>query len=55
VHAGIELETDRRTARLALTDYKHRLQFVPGIRSVRVPARVVGGSTERRPLEQASR
>jgi hypothetical protein len=55
VHAGIELEMDRRTAWLALTDDERLPQFVLGIRSVRVPARALAGSTERRPLEQAAR
>ena len=53
VHAEVDLEADRRTAWLTVTDYEHLPQFVPGIRSVQVLARIAGGSTERLLLEQA--
>jgi hypothetical protein len=53
VHAEVELEADRRTAWLTVTDYEHLPQFVPGIRSVQVLARVAGGGSERLLIEQA--
>jgi len=52
VRAEVELEADRRTAWLTVTDYEHLPQFVPGIRSARVLARVASGATERLLIEQ---
>ena len=48
-----ELAADQRTAWLTVTDYERLPQFVPGIRAVRVLARVAGGGTERLLIEQA--
>jgi hypothetical protein len=53
VRAEVELEADRRTAWLTVTDYEHLPQFVPGIRSAQVLARVISGGTERLLIEQA--
>jgi len=52
VRAEIELQADRRTAWLTVTDYEHLPQFVPGLRSVQVLARVASGGTERLLVEQ---
>jgi hypothetical protein len=53
VRAEVELEADRRTAWLTVTDYEHLPRFVPGIRSVQVLARVASGGAERLLVEQA--
>lgn len=53
VRAEVELAADRRTAWLTVTDYEHLPQFVPGIRSAQVLARVTSGGTERLLIEQA--
>lgn len=53
VRAEAELEADRRTAWLTVTDYEHLPQFVPGIRSAQVLARLTSGGTERLLVEQA--
>jgi Polyketide cyclase / dehydrase and lipid transport len=52
VRAEAELDADQRTAWLTVTDYEHLPQFVPGIRSARVLARVASGATERLLIEQ---
>lgn len=52
VRAEVELDADQRTAWLTLTDYEHLPQFVPGIRSARVLARVASGRSERLLVEQ---
>lgn len=53
VRAEVELQADRRTAWLTVTDYERLPQFVPGIRSARVLARVASGGSERLLVEQA--
>lgn len=53
VHAEVDLDADQRTAWFTVTDYEHLPQFVPGIRSTRVLARVASGRTERLLVEQA--
>jgi len=53
VQAEAELAADRRTAWLTVSDYERLPQFVPGIRSVRVLARVASGGTERLLVEQS--
>lgn len=53
VRAEAELDADRRTAWLTVTDYEHLPQFVPGIRSAQVLARSVSGDSERLLVEQA--
>ena len=53
VRAEVILDADRRTAWLTLTDYEHLPQFVPGIRSAQVLARMASGGTERLLVEQA--
>jgi hypothetical protein len=52
VRAEVELESDQRTAWLTLTDYERLPQFVPGIRSAKVLARVASGGAERLLIEQ---
>jgi len=52
VRAEVELQADRRTAWLTVTDYERLPQFVPGIRSARVLARVASGGSERLLVEQ---
>lgn len=52
VHAEVELQADRRTAWLTVTDYEHLPQFVPGLRSAQVLARVASGGAERLLVEQ---
>ena len=52
MQAEVELAADQRTAWLTVTDYERLPQFVPGIRAVRVLARVAGGGTERLLIEQ---
>jgi hypothetical protein len=53
VRAEVELEADRRTAWLTVIDYERLPQFVPGIRSAQVLARVASGGTERLLVEQS--
>lgn len=53
VQAEAELAADRRTAWLTLTDYGQLPQFVPGIHSAQVLARVASGDTERLLVEQS--
>lgn len=52
VRAEVELQADRRTAWLTVTDYEHLPQFVPGLRSVQVLARLASGGAERLLVEQ---
>ena len=53
VRSEVELEADRGTAWRTITDYERLPQFVPGIRSARVLARVASGGSERLLIEQA--
>lgn len=53
VRAEVELLADRRTAWMTITDYERLPQFVPGIRSAQVLARVAEGGGERLLVEQA--
>lgn len=52
VRAEVELDADQHTAWQTLTDYEQLSQFVPGIRSARVLARVASGKSERLLVEQ---
>lgn len=53
VRAEVELQADRRTAWMTITDYERLPQFVPGIRSAQVLARMADGGRERLLVEQA--
>lgn len=53
LRAEAQLQAGLRTAWLTVTDYEHLPQFVPGIASARVLARVTQGGKERLLVEQS--
>lgn len=53
VRAHADLDADQRTAWATVTDYEHLPEFVPGIRSAQVLARVAAGGSERLLVEQS--